>query len=171
MSREPCWPAGYPPLLDAAGSAAVGGTSVFLCSVALLRLGPDNAAFTLVRRLGDVACALGILIASSRGGGAGGGGGLGGLRALFRAEHWGTAPLLAAAIALVSGACNTGGSLLTQRAQLRGVDPGTAISMAALYPALVTVMSVATGFERMSLLKFAGTILAVLSGVCFAKAK
>jgi drug/metabolite transporter (DMT)-like permease len=56
--------------------------------------------------------------------------------------------VLAMGVALLPGACNTGASWLTQRAQLRGMDPGNAISMAALYPALVTVLSVAVRMER-----------------------
>eukprot|EP01047_Picozoa_sp_COSAG01_P034635 COSAG01_NODE_2610_length_7384_cov_12.240906_6_plen_80_part_00 len=79
--------------------------------------------------------------------------------------------MLAMGVALLPRACNTGASWLTQRAQLRGMDPGNAISMAALYPALVTVLSVAARMERPTPLKFAGTVLAVLSGVCFAKAE
>ena len=62
-----------------------------------------------------------------------------------------------------------GGSLLVQRAQARGMDPGTATSIAALYPALMMILSVDAGFEKLSVLKVCGLLLAAGSGVCFAK--
>ena len=73
--------------------------------------------------------------------------------------------------AIVSGIGNTAGSLLVQRAQIRGADPGTSTSIAALYPAVLTCLSVLAGFERLSGLKVCGLLLAIGSGICFARSK
>ena len=87
----------------------------------------------------------------------------------FSPIKWGSWPIISVACAIISGVANTGGSLLVQRAQARGMDPGTATSIAALYPALMTCLSVSAGFEKLSVLKVCGLLLAAGSGVCFAK--
>ena len=97
--------------------------------------------------------------------------GLGAVGSVLRRANWGASPVVAIMFALISGLGNTAGSLLTQRAQLRGVDPGTATSIAALYPAVLTCLSVLAGFERFSPLKVCGLLLAIGSGICFARSK
>lgn len=119
--------------------------------------------FTFVRRVGDLAGAL-VFMTAANGVGAVG-------SSVFHKANWGTRPMFAVVAAAVSGIGNTAASLLTQRAQLRGADPGTATSIAALYPAVLTCLSVLAGFERFSPLKICGLLLAIGSGVCFARSK
>ena len=152
----------YSPLLDAGASTLINSIGMFMIPVAL-RGGADSTSFTFVRRIGDFVGALYFLLS--------GGGGAASLAAIGKSRTWGSLPLLAPLLALASGFANTAASLLTQRAQVRGVDPGTATSIQALYPALLTLLSVIAGFEKMSPLKFVGLLLAIGSGVCFARSK
>ena len=112
--------------------------------------------------MGDLAGALILMLAAN---------GPGALRSVVSPLNWGRVPSFAVFCALMSGFCNTAASVCTQRAQIRGVDPGTATSISALYPALVMCLSVLVGFERFSPMKICGLVLAAGSGVCFAWSK
>ena len=141
------------------GALVINATGLFLVPLALRR-GADNSTFTFVRRLGDVGGALAFMRAVN---------GRSSVLTAFSPSKWGSWPIISVACAIISGVANTGGSLLVQRAQARGMDPGTATSLAALYPALMMILSVDAGFEKLSLLKVCGLLLAAGSGVCFAK--
>ena len=151
----------YSPLVDAFSAMTINAFGMFMVPVAL-RNGADSTSLTFVRRIGDVVGALIFLLSAN---------GVASLVAIAKSTTWGALPLLAPLLALASGFANTAASLLSQRAQVRGVDPGTATTIGALYPSLLTLLSVLAGFEKMSPLKFLGCLLAIGSGVCFARAK
>lgn len=118
--------------------------------------------FTFVRRVGDLCGALVFMVIAN---------GMGSVGSFLHRGNWGESPKFAIVSAVVSGIGNTAGSLLVQRAQIRGADPGTSTSIAALYPAVLTCLSVLAGFERLSRLKVGGLLLAIGSGICFARSK
>ena len=146
-------------LTDMAAAIAVFAGGQFLVPVAL-RGGADSTTFTFVRRFGDLLTAVVFMW-------------LGNGSSAFNgiAGKFGPRPALVLVCALVSGFANTGGSLLVQRAQGRGMDPGTTTSFAALYPAITTLLCVLSGYEKLTSKKLVGMALAIGSGLCFATSK